>query len=160
MATTWVGYNLITDIEAITQLDDGQGGGGGGKFTTTSKPFTIDTVTQLNLNIYNYINAALRTKGITVPIVDLTDISTLSLVNTYLAAEVIENTRWKTLENTSQSPVATRWGNMGRELLNKFVMGKSFFSDNTVQGAYAGMLGLVDKSIASEDSIFTLDYKW
>lgn len=159
MAVTWIGYNVQTDVETICQIDNGTGGVGG-TFTSNSKPFTDTAVARLNLQTYNYINAALRLKGITVPITDVDDIATLSIINTYLTAEIIENVRWKVLENVNSSPGALKWGNAGRALLRDFINGRSFLSDNTTQGAYTGLLGLADKEIAEEDPIFDLDYKW
>ena len=155
----WVGYNTQKDLEILIQISDGMGGCGGGAFSATTKPLTLENVEAINLSTYNLINASLRVKSITVPVTDADDIKTLSLINSYLSAEIIENIRYKVLEGAGSGD-GTRYGTMGRDLLKSFVNGKSFLSANTVQSGYASKLGLVDTDIADEDPAFTIDYEW
>lgn len=155
----WVGYNTQKELEILIQISDGMGGCGGGAFSATTKPLTLENVEAINLSTYNLINASLRVKSITVPVTDADDIKTLSLINSYLSAEIIENIRYKVLEGAGSGD-GTRYGTMGRDLLKSFVNGKSFLSVNTTQSGYASKLGLADTDIADEDPAFTIDYEW
>ncbi len=154
----WVGYNTQKELEALIQIADGMGSIGG-SFTAVTKPLTLENVETINLSTYNLINASLRVKGITVPITDTDDTQTLSLINSYLSAEIIENIRYKALEGAGSSD-GTRYGTMGRDLLKSFVNGKSFLSENTIQTGYSGKIGLVETDIEDEDPSFTIDYEW
>jgi hypothetical protein len=158
MAVTWVGYNnSISEIEAIVKLQPP-----GSVFSSTSKPLTDANVATINEQMMAHINNALRTKGVTVPVTDPDDKLQLATINTYLTVEVVEEIRWKVLENqvNGNTSISSYWGNLGRKLLNQFVDGRLQFSENTTQSGFSGLIGLVDTTIKTEEPFFNRDYKW
>lgn len=158
MAVTWVGYNnSISEIEAIVKLQPP-----GSVFSSTSKPLTEENVATINEQMMAHINNALRTKGVTVPVTDEDDKLQLGIINTYLTVEVVEEIRWKVLENQSSghTAISSYWGNLGRKLLNQFVDGRLQFSENTVQSGFSGLIGLADATMKTEEAFFDRDYKW
>jgi hypothetical protein len=158
MAVTWVGYNnSISEIEAIVKLQPP-----GSVFSSTSKPLTDANVATINEQMMAHINNALRTKGVTVPVTDPDDKLQLAIINTYLTVEVVEEIRWKVLENqkNGNTTISSYWGNLGRKLLNQFVDGRLQFSENTVQSGFSGLIGLADTTMKNTEAFFDRDYKW
>ena len=158
MAVTWVGYNgSISEVEAIVKLQPP-----GSVFSATSKPLTDENVATINAQMQAHINNALRTKGVTVPVTDADDILQLAIINTYLTVEIIEEVRWKVLENQANgnTSISSYWGNLGRKLLNQFVDGRLQFSENTIQSGFTGLIGLVDTTMKDTEAFFNRDYKW
>jgi hypothetical protein len=158
MAVTWVGYNgSISEVEAIVKLQPP-----GSVFSSTSKPLTEENVATINEQMMAHINNALRTKGVTVPVTDEDDKLQLAIINTYLTVEVVEEVRWKVLENQSSgvTAISSYWGNLGRKLLNQFVDGRLQFSENTVQSGYTGLIGLADTTMKDTEPFFNRDYTW
>lgn len=151
----WIGYNTQSEVESIIKLN-----GNDKRFTTSSSSLTIMEVERFNLLAYNYINNSLRGKGITVPVTDENDILELSLINTYLTSEIIENIRHKILEGKDNSLYGKKIGDAGRALLQRFVSGKGFLSENTTQTGFTNKIGLVYTDIKDEDPKFKMDYKW
>jgi hypothetical protein len=149
----WLGYNTQVSLEEVTKPT-------GGEYTATSRPITLSEVERYNTQQYYYINNVLRNKGVTVPVTDPEDVQELALINDWLTAEVVENIKYRNLQNMGNSLLGKAWGDLGRTHLKEFRNGKKEFSSNTTQSVFAGMIGNVYPDMEDEDPKSDIDYVW
>jgi len=114
----WTGYNTEESLKVILQPT--------GEWNSNSKPFTIKGVELINDQIYNEINMILERDGINISTLTATELSVLSLINSYGSASILEKVRYSKVPQRTQEKAqpATDWQLRYKESLNNFLDAK------------------------------------